>query len=171
MSGVILFPGQGHGNSSGCTSLLQHSFHEPSSGVFGDHHGRYSFLAVGAARSHDQFDRSRDKPIHDRSTDNLVRENREPVFGWAVGRDHNGAFLEALVGERVQKLGFLLAIEPKGKIIENEKSGGDASLQEYLTALRRETVGYEMFEELVGLEDNDIESTTCGFMAHRVGDV
>jgi hypothetical protein len=36
MSGVILFPGQGHGNSPGCTSLLEHSFHEPSSGVLGD---------------------------------------------------------------------------------------------------------------------------------------
>ena len=80
LSGVILFPGQGHGNSSGCTSLLQHSFHEPSSGVFGDHHGRYSFLAVGAARSHDQFDRSRDKPVHDRSTDNAYIESFNGSF-------------------------------------------------------------------------------------------
>ena len=49
VSGVILFPGQGHGNSPGVHHLLQHSLQEPSSGVLSDCHVQNAFLAVGAA--------------------------------------------------------------------------------------------------------------------------
>ena len=65
----------------------------------------------------------------------------------------------------------MLAIKPKSKIVEDQKSCVDTSLHEDLALFRREAVRSKAFEQFMSLEDHDIESAACGLMTYRMGDM
>ncbi len=80
LSGVILFPGRGHGNSLKERSDLTVSFRcESSADVLNRLHA-WSLFAEGSSGGHDEFDCSRDETVHDSPTDHGVGKDCEPIL-------------------------------------------------------------------------------------------